>query len=56
MLSGRKSPDEIRDLRALSADWTAILQKVLWRAKKARWGDGLETCFLTDGFTLLWLT
>jgi len=21
--------------------------------KKARWGDGLETCFLTDGFTLL---
>ncbi|CAI8766552.1 hypothetical protein EMIT0232MI5_150098 [Pseudomonas sp. IT-232MI5] len=23
------------------------------RQKKARWGDGLETCFLTDGFTLL---
>ncbi len=29
MLSGRKSPDDIKDLRALSADLTAILQKVL---------------------------
>lgn len=50
MLSGRKSPDEIRDLRALSADWTAILQKVLWRAKKSplgrRAGDLLSNGWL----------
>ncbi|UST60565.1 hypothetical protein NF672_08465 [Pseudomonas moraviensis] len=47
MRSAQESPDA-----GNSVDWTAIKEKVLCREKKARWGDGLETCFLTDGFTL----
>ncbi|WKV97870.1 hypothetical protein PYV50_05135 [Pseudomonas sp. H22_DOA] len=48
-----KRPDGTKAQRALGADLTAILEKVLRQAKKARWGDGLESCFLTDGFTLI---
>jgi hypothetical protein len=38
MRSARKSPDASTGLRALGADWTAIGQKVLWRAKKSPLG------------------
>lgn len=46
----RKSPDEIRQPRALGADWTAILEKVLSQAKKSplgrRAGDLLSNGWL----------
>ncbi|VVQ14505.1 hypothetical protein PS925_03917 [Pseudomonas fluorescens] len=53
MLPPRKSPDQRRDLAHSAPIGPQFWKRFYDRQKKARWGDGLETCFLTDGFTLL---